>query len=105
MTFLNLQNSGEYMFFIPSNNVKNSILEILNTRFSCDITKKMINHFKYFDDKILDNYSEFNVILENRRLRFLTTKLDDNKLDYIMYIKNNKLIPLNNMAKKLNFYL
>jgi hypothetical protein len=93
------------MFFIKSYNVKNSILEIINNRFSCKISKKMLDHFRYFDDKILDNFSEFNIILPHKKLQFLTTKIEDNKLDYIIYIKNNKIIPLNNMAKKLNFFL
>lgn len=108
MTNLNLYSPGEYMFFINSYNVKNSIIEILHTRFNCEIAKKMVDHFQYFDDKFLDNYSEFNVILPHKKLRFLTTKLEENKLDYTFNIKNNKIIPVNNLtkfSKKLKFYL
>jgi hypothetical protein len=105
MSLLNLQSNEDYMFFIKSYNVKNSILEILDNRFSCEISKKMFNHFKYFDDKILDNYNEFNIILPHKKLQFLTTKTEDIKLDYIIQIKNNKIIPVNNMAKKLKFFL
>lgn len=107
MSLLNLQSDEDYMFFIKSYNVKNSILETLNTRFSCEISKNMLNHFKYFDDKVLDNYSEFNIILPNKKLQFLTTRMEESKLDYIIYIKNNKVIPANSMTskKKLKFFL
>ena len=93
MTLLNLfSNDKEYMFFIKSYNVKNSILEILNTRFNCDISKILFNHFKYISDTYLDNFAEFNMILPYKKLKFLTTNINNIKLNYVINITNNKLL-------------
>jgi len=120
MTILNLNSSEDYYFFIKSKFVKNSIIEILQSRFNCEISRKIINHFKNFDDYILDIFSEFNLVLPHKKLKFLTTRIEENKIDYTINIINNNIIydksniigpkinePVKTkfLQKKLKFYL
>ncbi len=104
MSILNLNSSEDYYFFIKSKLVKNSIIEILQNRFNCDISRKIMNHFNKFDDYILDIFSEINLVLPHKKLKFLTTRLEENKLDYVIHIINNNIIcdKSNTIGPKLN---
>lgn len=99
-----LEHNHKYEFHVRSNKMVDNILEVLTKNFKDDPHfNDIYAHFNGFGSKVLDQYSEFIVVIPmyGSRIRFVSSRMEYSGMEYMLNDWHSK--PAKQFQKRSKF--